>query len=178
MDLEKLKYPVGKFQMPAAITRKNLENYFSVIADFPGKLEKEVIHLSDAQLDTPYRPGGWTVRQVVHHCADSHINSLTRLKLTLTEENPTVKPYFEERWAELSDGKIMPVSASLKMIEGIHARWVFLLRSLTDEQYKRSFIHPEHGKKFRLDENTALYAWHCDHHLAHITELKKREGWT
>jgi hypothetical protein len=177
MDLEKLKYPIGKFQKPASITAEQRNGFIRTIADFPAKLKAETAHLTDAQLDTPYRPGGWTVRQVVHHCADSHMNSLTRLKLALTEDKPTVKPYFEDKWAGLADSTQLSIAPALQMIEGIHARWAYLLGTLTSEQFKRSFIHPEHGKEFFLDENTALYAWHCDHHLAHIVNLKKEKGW-
>lgn len=176
-ELEKLKFPIGKFEKPLTITKHILAQWFTDISSFPVKLTNEVIHLSDEQLDTTYRPNGWTIRQVIHHCADSHMNSLTRLKLALTEEEPTIKPYFEERWAELTDSKNMSIHSSLKMLEGIHERWIVLLKNLTEEQYQRVFIHPEHGKKFRIDENIGVYAWHCNHHLAHITETKKRQNW-
>jgi hypothetical protein len=177
MNQEQLKYPIGKFEMPVELTVDILEQWISDIALFPERLRNEVEHLNEEQLDTLYRPEGWTIRQVVHHCADSHMNSLTRLKLTLTEDSPTIRPYFEARWAELPDSKSMPVEPSLKMIEGIHERWVTILRSLTEEQYKRVFIHPEHGRQFRVDQNVAIYAWHCNHHLAHITKTKKRLNW-
>ncbi len=177
MTIEQLKYPIGKFQKPTTITKENLESWIADISSFPSRLSNAVINLNDEQLDTPYRPEGWTIRQVVHHCADSHMNSLMRLKLALTEDEPTIKPYFEARWAELIDGKTMPIEPSLKMIEGIHARWTVLLKSLTTDDFNRVFIHPEHGKKIRLDENTGVYAWHCNHHLAHITETKKRYNW-
>jgi len=177
MTIEQLKYPIGKFDKPSVITEDILKEWISDISTFPKRLLREVINLTDEQLDTPYRPNGWTIRQVVHHCADSHMNSLTRLKLALTEDQPTIKPYFEERWAELLDTKNMPIQPSLKMIEGIHERWTVLLNNLTDEQYGRIFIHPEHGKTFRVDENIGVYAWHCNHHLAHITETKKRNNW-
>ena len=174
MNQEQLKYPIGKFVMPVELTADLLEQWISEMALFPERLRNEVRHLSEEQLDTPYRPEGWTIRQVVHHCADSHMNSLIRLKLALTEESPTIKPYMQARWAELPDSKTMPVEPSLKMIEGIHERWVAILRSLTEEQYKRVFIHPEHGREFRVDQNVAIYAWHCKHHLAHITATKTR----
>ena len=177
MNIEKLKYPIGKFDQPTVITKDILNKWISEISTFPERLSKKVLDLTEEQLDTPYRPEGWTIRQVVHHCADSHMNSFTRLKLTLTEYQPTIKPYFEERWAELPDAKNMPVQSSLKMIEGIHERWVVLLNNLTDNQLGREFIHPEHGKTFRIDENIGGYAWHCNHHLAHITETKKRYNW-
>lgn len=177
MALEKLKFPIGQFDKPTTITKDCIEQWINAISTFPARLTSEVSNLTDEQLDTPYRPNGWTIRQVIHHCADSHMNSLTRLKLTLTEDHPTIKPYFEERWAELADSKSMPISSSLKMLEGIHERWTVLLKNLTEENYKLVFIHPEHGKSFRIDENIGVYAWHCNHHLAHITETKKRHHW-
>ena len=172
MNLEKLKFPIGKFEKPAVITKEILTEWISYISTFPERLQKEVLHLNEQQLDTPYRPAGWTIRQVVHHCADSHMNSFTRLKLTLTEDRPIVKPYLEERWAELSDSKSFPIHSSLKMLEGIHERWSFLLNNLTELDLKRIYIHPEHEAQFRIDEYVGLYAWHCNHHLAHITSLK------
>ncbi len=177
MTLEQLKFPIGKFEKPTTITKDDLLNWISEISTFPSRLKNEVNHLTNQQLDTQYRPEGWTIRQVVHHCADSHMNSLIRLKLTLTEEKPTVKPYYEERWAELADSKNMPIEPSLKMIEGIHERWTVLLNNLSESDYSKIFIHPEHGKAFRIDENIGMYAWHCNHHLAHITETKKRNNW-
>ncbi len=172
MDLEKLKFPIGKFVAPKEISRDFIQEWISVINDFPTKLKEEVDALTEEQLNTTYRPNGWTIRQVVHHCADSHMNSLTRFKLALTEENPSIKPYFEERWAELADSATMSIVPSLLMIEGIHQRWTVLLKNLTDEQLSRMFIHPEQGKTFRLDENIGVYAWHCNHHLAHIQLAK------
>jgi len=177
MTLEQLKFPIGKFEKPTTITKDDLLNWISEISTFPSRLKNEVNHLTNEQLNTQYRPEGWTIRQVVHHCADSHMNSLIRLKLTLTEDQPTVKPYYEERWAELADSKNMPIEPSLKMIEGIHERWTVLLNNLSESDYSKIFIHPEHGKAFRIDENIGMYAWHCNHHLAHITETKKRNNW-
>ena len=177
MSLELLKYPIGKFELPETISKDILAKWITTISTFPTLLENEVIHLNDEQLDSPYRSDGWTIRQVIHHCADSHMNSLIRLKLALTEVQPTVKPYFEDRWSELADSKNMPIQPSIKMIAGIHERWSFLLNNLREEQFARTFIHPEHGKEFRVDENIGLYAWHCNHHLAHITETKKRNNW-
>jgi len=177
MSLESLKFPIGKYLKPEVITEQLLLQYKTAISSFPSRLKKEVVNLTDEQLDTPYRLDGWTIRQVVNHCADSHMNSLTRFKLTLTEDKPIVKPYFEERWAELSDSKTMPIEPALKMLEGIHERWTVLLNNLQSEDLSRVFIHPEHGKEFRLDENIGIYAWHCNHHLAHITTLKKQKGW-
>jgi hypothetical protein len=177
MDIEKLKFPIGKFNKPVTITNDILAMWINDISTFPKRLSFEVLNLTDEQLDVQYRPDGWTIRQVVHHCADSHMNSLIRLKLSLTEDQPIIKPYFEERWAELFDAKNMPIQSSLKMLEGIHERWTVLLNNLTEEQLQRKFIHPEHGKAFSIEENIAIYAWHCNHHLAHITETKKRHHW-
>ena len=177
MAIEHLKYPIGKFDKPTVITKDILKKWISDISTFHKRLLSEVINLTDEQLDTPYRPDGWTIRQVIHHCADSHMNSLSRLKLTLTEDNPTIKPYFEERWAKLADSKNLPIEPSLKMIEGIHERWTVLLNNLSESDYSKTFIHPEHGKEFRIDENIGVYAWHCNHHLAHITETKKSNNW-
>ncbi len=177
MTIEHLKFPIGKFDKPIVITRDLLNTWISDISTFHNRLSNEVRSLTDEQLDTQYRPNGWTIRQVVHHCADSHMNSLTRLKLTLTEDKPTIKPYFEDRWADLLDTKSMPIQPSLHMLEGIHARWTVLLNNLTDDQLERVFVHPEHGKTFRVDEHIGIYAWHCNHHLAHIIETKKRNNW-
>ena len=177
MTIEELKYPIGQFTRPSEITSKTLKLYVSDIAAFPTKLKEAVQTLSDNQLDTEYRPNGWTIRQVIHHCADSHMNALTRFKLALTEDNPTIKPYYEERWAELSDSKTMPIDSALKMIQGIHERWTVLFNGISEKELKRTFFHPQSGKQFQLDEHIAIYAWHCNHHLAHITTLKKTKGW-
>jgi hypothetical protein len=177
MDLNELKYPIGKYQKPEVITNEILKNWISDISSFPQKLIIEVRLLSDEQLDTPYRPEGWSIRQVVHHCADSHMNSLIRFKLALTEEQPIIKPYFEDRWAEQIDSKSFSIEPSLKIIEGLHERWTVLLNNLNKEQLARTFIHPEHGKTFSILENIGIYAWHCNHHLAHITSAKKRNNW-
>ena len=143
MIIDNLKFPIGKFESPATITKATLIKWISDISSFPMRLSNEVNHLSNEQLDTQYRPDGWTIRQVVHHCADSHMNSLIRLKLALTEDEPTIKPYFEERWAELVDSKNMPIEPSIKMIQGIHERWIVVLNNLTEEQYGRIFIHAD-----------------------------------
>jgi hypothetical protein len=177
MELEKLKYPIGRFEKPKSITQEILSEWILAISSFPQRLSAEIAFMTDEQLNTPYRPGGWTIRQVVHHCADSHMNSLTRFKLALTEDNPTIRPYFEERWAELADSKEMNLAPSLKMLEGIHERWTILLNHLTAEQLDRTFIHPSQNQQWRIAENIGLYAWHCNHHLAHITETKKQQGW-
>ncbi|MGK6351539.1 YfiT family bacillithiol transferase [Parapedobacter sp. DT-150] len=172
-----LKYPIGKFIKPDILDEHVLASAIATIEAFPQKLRAAVAHLGEEQLDTPYRPGGWTVRQVVHHCADSHMNSLIRFKLALTEDNPTIKPYYEDRWAELADAKAMDITPSLSLLDGLHSRWVTLLRSITPTELKRVFIHPEQGKHIELGECIAHYAWHCNHHLAHIITLKKSTHW-
>ena len=177
MTIEELKFPIGQFVKVEKITTDILKAYITDISAFPKRLRNEVEKLTDLQLDTPYRTDGWTIRQVINHCADSHMNSLTRFKLALTEDRPIIKPYFEERWAELADSKKMPIAPALNILDGIHQRWTVLLNDLTNEQLERSFIHPERGKEFRLDENIGIYAWHCNHHLAHIIRLKSRMGW-
>jgi hypothetical protein len=175
--LEQLKFPVGKFQAPEIFTTDLLQQNMQELATLPQKLKDAVAGWSEEQLDTPYRPGGWTIRQVIHHLADSHMNGLSRIKLALTEENPTVKPYHEDLWAELADSKLMPVEPALQIIEGVHAKWVMLLQHIHGEQWQRVFTHPQHGKTFTIAYQTAMYAWHGKHHLAHITQLKSRMGW-
>lgn len=175
--MEELKYPVGQYKKPDTFTKEILSTAISVIEDFPKKIKQETENLSDEQLDTPYRPEGWTVRQVVHHCADSHMNAFIRLKLALSEDTPTIKPYTEGLWAEMDDTKHFPIYSSFQIIEGVHARWAALLKNMSDIDYNRSFIHPEKGRELSLNESTDMYAWHCNHHLAHITALKNRKGW-
>jgi hypothetical protein len=173
---EKLRYPTGKFKAPESVSATDLLSYIDTIEKFPGRLSKEVTPLNDAQLDTSYREEGWTVRQVVHHVADSHMNAYIRFKLALTEDTPTIKPYLEARWAELPDSKAI-IDLSLPIVEGVHKRWVIILRAMKPEDFEKKLFHPEHNKELILKNVAALYAWHCNHHLAHITELKKREGW-
>jgi hypothetical protein len=171
-----LRYPIGKFTYDGPPTEQQKQAYLNDIAQTPAKLRAAVKGLTDAQLDTPYRPGGWTVRQVVHHVPDSHLNSYVRFKLALTEDEPTIKPYAEERWAELADTKATPVEVSLTLLDSLHDRWVRLLWSLTPEDWKRRFRHPELGP-MALEKALALYAWHGRHHVTHITNLRDREGW-
>ena len=166
------RYPIGKFDPDAAGAR---DESIRAIKDLPANLAAAVKGLDDGQLDTPYRDGGWTVRQTVHHVADSHINSLCRFKLALTEDNPTIRPYYEDRWAELSDSA-MPVDVSLKIIEGVHSRWAALLDSMSDEDFSRRLQHPESGE-WTLEKMLAMYAWHSRHHTAHITRLRERNNW-
>lgn len=177
MQLEQLQFPIGRFQKPAVFSKALVAAFITDIAAFPAQIKIATKTLSEEQLDTPYRPGGWTIRQVVHHCSDSHMNSLIWFKLALTEDRPVIKPYNEALWAELADSKNMPVAPALHLLEGIHERWVALLHSLTKEQLVRSFVHPEHHNEISLEECIAIYAWHCHHHLAHITELKRRMVW-
>jgi hypothetical protein len=176
MDIPDLRYPVGKFRFPESVSAQELAVFIDRIAETPAKMREAIAGLSDTQLDTPYRPGGWTVRQVAHHVPDSHMNSYVRFRLALTEESPVIKPYEEGRWAELSDARSMPVEPSLVLLESLHARWVPLLRSLSDADWKRSFRHPELGP-VSLENNAALYAWHGRHHVAHIIALRERMGW-
>lgn len=172
---EDLRYPVGKFDSDLEVTPETRQKFIRTISELPEKLKEAVENLSDEQLDTPYRPEGWTVRQVVHHIADSHLNCLCRFKLALTEDFPTIRAYYEDRWAELSDSKL-PVEPSLKIIEGVHSRWTELLNSMTDEDFQRKLNHPETGE-WDLDKLLGLYDWHSRHHLAHITTLAERENW-
>ena len=174
--LEELRFPIGKFTRPDEVSNEEYNKYISEIDVMPRMLRKSSECLNENQLNTPYREGGWTVRQVVHHLSDSHANSFIRLKLALTEDNPTIKPYDETTWAELYDAKHAPVELSLAMIEGLHTRWAMNLRHLTPEQKKRTFNHPESGV-WRIEQHAAMYAWHGKHHIAHITELRTRMGW-
>ncbi len=170
-----LRYPIGKFTYdgPSLEQRQKL---LDDIEQAPANLRGAVKGLSPQQLDTPYRPEGWTVRQVVHHVPDSHLNAYIRTKLALTEDEPTIKPYFEDRWARLADIQATPVEISLALLDSLHDRWVRLLRSLQPEDWKRPFRHPELGP-MTLEKNLALYAWHGRHHVAHITSLRERNGW-
>jgi uncharacterized damage-inducible protein DinB len=171
-----LRYPIGKFGRPAGLTTEERGKDIDTIAEMPARFAAAVQGLSAAQLDTPYRPGGWSVRQLIHHVPDSHMNAYVRFKLTLTEDEPTIKPYEEARWAELADSKSTPIEKSLALLENLHARWVPLLRSLSAAEWERKFRHPELGP-MRLDQNLALYSWHGRHHTAHITSLRERNGW-
>lgn len=171
-----LRYPIGKFTYDGPLTDAQKQEALNNIAQTPAKLRSAVKGLSEAQLDTPYRPGGWTVRQVIHHMPDSHMNSYVRVKLALTEQEPTIKPYAEDLWAELADTKTTPIEVSLTLLDSLHDRWVRLLRSMTAEDWKKSFRHPALGL-MSLERNLALYSWHGQHHVAHITSLREREGW-
>jgi DinB superfamily len=171
-----LSFPIGKFHFEGTLTADQKKNLIGDIAAVPANLRAAVAGLSPQQLDTPYRPGGWTVRQVAHHVPDSHMNAYIRFKLALTEDEPTIKPYEQQYWAELPDSKDTPIEVSLAMLDSLHDRWVRVLRSITPEQWKRTFRHPDLGI-VGLEKNLALYAWHGKHHVAHVTELRKRSGW-
>ena len=170
------RYPIGKFALPAEVTPQRRQEAINELASLPAKLRGAVTGLDDAQLDTPYREGGWTVRQVVHHVPDSHLNSYIRFKLALTEEEPTIRPYMEDRWAELPEAKTAPIELSLSLLEDLHKRWILMLRAIQPAEWKRTFRHPEIGP-MTLEKNLALYAWHGRHHVAHVTALRERMGW-
>ncbi len=172
---EDLRYPIGKFVKPDEITSESRKELIGEIVELPDKLKSAVNDLSDEQLDTPYRSEGWTVRQTVHHVADSHLNSLVRFKLALTETAPTIRPYYEDRWAELNDS-FLPLESSIKIIEGLHHRWTTVLNAMSDADFQRTLLHPDSGE-WTLEKMLALYAWHGRHHTAHITSLRERNGW-
>ena len=176
-NLQKLKYPIGLFNCPKEITLNHLESWISVLEYFPDKLERLVKNLTDEQLDTVYRPNGWTIRQVVHHIADSHHHSYTRFKWALTEDKPIIKAYFEDRWAELFDSKSAPLAMSLNHIKAIHFKLVYLLKGLSDSDLNKAFIHPETNSEVPLKYNIGNYAWHSNHHYAHIENLLKEKSW-
>ena len=169
------RYPEGKFSYTGPLTAEQKKQCLNDIEQTPANLCAAVRGLSDAQLDTPYRDGGWTVRQVVHHFADSHANSFIRFKLALTEDWPTIKPYDEAAWALLPDS-LLPIEGSLVFIDALHARFVSLLKSMSDEDFQKGFVHPERGR-MTLANNLAIYEWHSRHHVAHITNLRQRMAW-
>ena len=171
-----LRFPVGKFVVPEKVTEEDRRLYISQIEQTPAKLRAAVAGLTDAQLDTPYRDGGWTVRQVTHHVPESHMNAYIRFKLALTEDAPTIKPYEQQLWAELLDAKTAPVGLSLDLLDSLHQRWVLVLKAIKPEVFARKFNHPELGV-VTLDRNLAMYAWHGRHHVAHVTALRERKGW-
>lgn len=172
---EDLSYPIGKFKPIDEVTPELRRQFIQTIADLPAKITEAVDGLNEEQLDTPYRPGGWTVRQTVHHVADSHMNAFIRFRLALTEDTPTIRPYFEDRWADLADSK-MPVEVSLSIIENVHLRLVKMFEALSDDEFKRQLNHPESGI-WTLEQYLGLYDWHSKHHTAHITRLRERNYW-
>jgi hypothetical protein len=171
-----LRYPIGNFHFTGQVTESDRRRSIDIIESTPAKMRAAVKGLADKQLDTPYRPDGWTVRQLVHHVPDSHLNAYIRFKLALTEDVPTIKAYDEQLWAKLEDSKSTPIETSLTLLESLHGRMTVLLRSLKPADFARKFNHPERGP-MTVDSLLALYAWHGPHHVAHITELRKREGW-
>lgn len=175
-EMDALRYPIGKYSFNQAVTPEKLANWIAILDAAPKALREAVSGFNDAQLDTRYRPEGWTLRQVVHHLADSHINSYVRFKLAMTEDVPTIRPYHEERWAELEEARTAPVEISLALLDALHRRWVLFLRNLTPADFARNFRHPELGE-LNVGLSVGLYAWHCEHHHAHITRTREREGW-
>lgn len=173
-----LRYPVGRFAFDGDRSAGAREGEIDVIAALPAQLAEAVRGLGPEQLDTPYRPDGWTVRQVVHHVPDSHMNAYVRFKLALTETSPTIRPYEEALWAKLSDVRDAPIETSLTLLDALHVRWVALLRGMSDADFQRGYVHPEQGRFVPLDEALAMYAWHSKHHLAHVTRLRERMGWS
>ncbi len=178
LKMEALQYPIGKFKEPDVITEVQLKSWISILEDLPQRLETMVGSMTKEQLATPYRPGGWTVRQLVHHIADSHHNSYIRFKWALTEPTPTIKPYFEKEWAELFDARTAPIQLSLDHLKAVHAKLVYLLKGLNDADLAREFIHPDGNVATSLASNIGRYAWHGTHHFTHIENLIKREGWS
>lgn len=173
---EDVRYPIGKVQWDGEFTAARKAALIEQVAAAPGHLREAVAGLSDAQLDTPYRDGGWTVRQVVHHVPDSHMNAYIRFKLALTENGPTIKTYHEDLWAELEDSRVVPVEVSLVLLDSLHTRWVALMESMSLEDFDKSIVHPELGN-LSLAKTLGIYAWHGRHHAAHITSLRERNGW-
>ncbi|HEY4306842.1 MAG TPA: putative metal-dependent hydrolase [Gemmatimonadaceae bacterium] len=171
-----LSYPIGRFQRPDTLSDVQRYDAIESIASMPQRFRTAIANLGEQQLDTPYRPDGWTVRQVVHHVPDSHMNALTRFKLALTEDNPTIKPYNEAAWAKLEDARSTAIETSLSLLDGLHDRWVRVLRAMSPSDFARTLVHPENGA-LTLDQMLALYDWHGRHHTAHVTSLRERNGW-
>lgn len=176
-ELEQLAYPIGRFEVPDGYEEASLNQWISKIEAAPNWYDYVIENMDEAQLNTPYRPGGWTVIQVIHHIADSHMNGYIRLKLALTEQSPDIKPYNEKLWADLPDVQSVPINVSTTLIHALHRRWAAVLRSLKPEDWERTYYHPEQQKSIPLWEMTASYAWHCKHHFEHIFRLKERMGW-
>lgn len=168
MEPEQLKYPYGKFEYGKTYSENEITQYINEITDLPAQLNALALKMSEKQLEKSYRENGWTARQIIHHIADSHSNALIRVKLALTESNPVIKPYNQDAWASLEDAKTAPISSSLKMVEGIHERWICVLKAMTKNDFQRKYIHPEYNREFQLNEFIALYAWHGKHHCGHL----------
>ncbi|MCZ4224122.1 YfiT family bacillithiol transferase [Pedobacter rhodius] len=169
MDLEQLKYPIGQFVMPEVFDEKQAAIWISEIEALPGQIKSATENLSDEELNQTYRPGGWTLRQVVHHIPDSHMNAYIRFKQAMTEDIPTIRPYYEERWAETEEAKNGNIQMSVMLLTSLHQRWIAFLKTLRIEDYQRKYIHPAQGKELTLANMLGMYAWHGKHHLAHIT---------
>ncbi len=170
------RYPIGKFSYAGPLTPQQKQQFLTDVEQTPARLRAAVAGLSKQQLDTPYRDGGWTVRQLAHHVPDSHMNAYIRFKLALTEDDPTIKPYMEDRWAELPESRQAPIEVSLALLDSLHQRWMLILRNMSDSDWKRTFSHPEMGP-MSLEKTLALYAWHGPHHVAHVTKLREKMGW-
>ena len=177
IDIEQLKYPIGPYQRPEGYDDKKLHEWISILEALPGWLDVCIENLDEAHLQTPYRPGGWTVQQVLHHIADSHMNMYIRLKFALTEDHPTIMPYDENKWALLQDVEAVPVNVSITLVHALHRRITALLRSLSAEQWERTYYHPDNKRDYPLWETAALYAWHSRHHMEHVRRLRDRMGW-
>ena len=174
--MEDPRYPIGKYEAQP-YSEKQLEEWLNDIKFLPQHLENSILNLDDAHLNTPYRDGGWTVKQLVHHVADSHMNAYIRFKLALTEDNPVIKTYREELWAEMADTRNLPVNISLTLLHALHSRWYEILKNISVEDYQRTVFHPEHKKEMTLWFLLGMYAWHSRHHVAHVTELRKKQAW-
>ncbi|MGE6631770.1 YfiT family bacillithiol transferase [Bacillus sp. NPDC077027] len=172
-----LQYPIGQYEPTSERSEQQLKEWIGVLEDIPKQLKEATKHLTKAQLDTPYRPEGWTIRQVVHHMADTHMNAYLRFKIAITEEAPHIRPFDQQRFAELPDSKA-PIEISLQLIDILHAKWVLLLEGMNDSDFEKTYYHPVYQKTIALYHATGMYVWHSKHHLAHITELKKRSGWS
>jgi len=173
MNLEELKYPIGQVEFPKQITENHIAKWIQVLEVFPNQVEEEIKGLLKSEMAYKYRPEGWNIQQIINHCIDSHMNSVLRFKLTLTENNPTIKPYQVALWAELSDTLNYDINEAIILLKSLHKRWVFLLKNMSSEDFKRTFIHPEGNEKLTLKENLCIYDWHCRHHLQHIKNAKK-----
>jgi len=173
-QLEKLRYPVGKFSAPLEYSRGDMDKWISEIENLPSLLKSVLGEFTEEMLNEPYRPGGWSPRQVVHHIGDSHMNAYIRFKLALTEDNPTIRPYLQDRWAELNDSKMAPPDISLDLLYALHRRWVWVIKNMKDSDFDRTYLHPEGNKIYKLRTVLALYAWHCRHHLEHIKIVKEK----
>ena len=174
-ELYRFRFPIGEFKKPETISQQHLKDWISSIESLPQRIEATTKNLSDEELNYKYRPDGWTIRQVVHHCADSHINSIVRFKLAITEDTPTIRPYFEDRFAKLIDYS-EPLDAPISILKGVHNKLGILLKNFSEEDLKREFIHPEYGKRYSVEETIGVYAWHSNHHFAHIEQALENKG--